>query len=154
MRAQVIKSFGGPEVLEGADIPRPVAGPGQVLVRVAASSVNPVDTKIRRKGGAYSGSLPVVLGADAAGVVELDASVMDGSTRAAGAVAALQGFISPVRVARGVERELVERLRPALRGWVEHAVPRAPACRVVPARCADPQLAHDTYNRTVPIAEC
>ena len=41
----IYRAYGGPERLEMADIPRPVPGPGQVLVRVIASSVNPVDWK-------------------------------------------------------------------------------------------------------------
>lgn len=68
MRAQVIRSF-GVDAFEAAELPQPVAGPGQVLVRIVASSVNPVDTKIRRKGGAAAPALPAVLGADVAGVV-------------------------------------------------------------------------------------
>lgn len=60
---------GGPEVLEFVDAPEPMAGPGQVLVRVAAAGVNPVDTYIR--AGAYSiSNLPYTPGFDAAGTVE------------------------------------------------------------------------------------
>lgn len=100
MRAQVIRSFGGPEVVESAELPKPDAGPGQVLVRIVASSVNPVDTKIRRKGGAYSGPLPVVLGADAAGVIEaLGAGVTgfavgDAVYGSVGGVRGLQGTLA------------------------------------------------------------
>ena len=69
MQAQIIRRFGGPEVFEAADLPDPVAGPGQVLVRIAAASVNPIDTKQRRLGRAIAPELPAVLGCDFAGIV-------------------------------------------------------------------------------------
>lgn len=69
MQAAVLEQFGSPLVL--SEIPTPVAGPGQVLVRVAASGVNPLDTKIRAGKAAHARSrLPAVLGLDLAGVVE------------------------------------------------------------------------------------
>jgi len=49
MKAIVLHQYGGPEVLKFEDYPDPVLGPGQVLVRVAAASVNPIDYK-RRAG--------------------------------------------------------------------------------------------------------
>lgn len=45
MKAVRIHSYGGPDVLVCEDAPRPVAGPGEVLVRVTATSVNPFDWK-------------------------------------------------------------------------------------------------------------
>lgn len=70
MKAMVITSFGGPEVFQAADLPAPVAGPGQLLVRVLATSVNPVDYKIRRAGSWAGVKPPAVIGFDAAGIVE------------------------------------------------------------------------------------
>jgi NADPH2:quinone reductase len=71
MQAMVVREFGGPEVLERREIPRPAPGPGQVLVRVKASSVNPVDTKIRSGMlAAMAPEAPSVLGCDMSGVVE------------------------------------------------------------------------------------
>lgn len=70
MQAYVINRFGGPEVFEPAELPRPEPGPGQVLIRVAASSVNPVDCKIRRGDVPVGPDFPAVLHADVAGVVE------------------------------------------------------------------------------------
>lgn len=68
MRAMVLEEFGHP--LVARDVERPVAGPGQVLVRVAASGVNPLDTKIRAGRAAHARNrLPAVLGLDLAGVV-------------------------------------------------------------------------------------
>lgn len=69
MRAQIIRRFGEPGVFEPADLPDPAPGPGEVLVRIAAASVNPVDWKIRRNGPPIAPELPAVLGCDLAGTV-------------------------------------------------------------------------------------
>lgn len=69
MRALVLKEFDTP--LELTEIETPQAGPGQVLVRVRASGVNPLDLKIRTGKAAHAKRvLPAVLGLDLAGVVE------------------------------------------------------------------------------------
>ncbi|HVX94953.1 MAG TPA: zinc-binding dehydrogenase [Polyangia bacterium] len=68
MRAIALEEHGGPEVLREMDLPPPRPGRHQVLVEVCATSVNPVDTKIRRGGGATR-AMPIVLGHDASGVV-------------------------------------------------------------------------------------
>ncbi|WP_330436517.1 MULTISPECIES: NADP-dependent oxidoreductase [unclassified Streptomyces] len=73
--AYVYDRFGGPEVEHFADLPQPVAGPGQLLIAVRAAGVNPVDWKRRsgrRPAGAPVVRLPAVMGGEAAGeVVEL-----------------------------------------------------------------------------------
>jgi len=69
MKAIRVHQFGGPEVLKLEEIPDPVAGAGQVVIRVHAVGVNPVDTYIR--SGIYgSRPFPYTPGSDAAGVVE------------------------------------------------------------------------------------
>jgi NADPH2:quinone reductase len=71
MKAMIIREFGGPEKFEWADMPVPVPGPNQVLVKVLASSVNPVDYKIRMYPSNWAGvPVPAILGYDAAGIVE------------------------------------------------------------------------------------
>jgi NADPH2:quinone reductase len=70
MRAMVIPKFGGPELFEERDVERPEPGPSEVLVRVFASSVNPIDTKLRADGSFAGLEPPVILGGDVSGVVE------------------------------------------------------------------------------------
>lgn len=54
MRVAKVERFGGPEVLMAAEMPDPVAGPGQVVVRVTAADVLFVETVVRRgEGGGY-----------------------------------------------------------------------------------------------------
>lgn len=71
MRAIQIRTFGGPEVLEVREIDRPEPQPGEVLVKVHAASVNPVDWKIRNGGypAVKETDLPMVPGRDMAGEV-------------------------------------------------------------------------------------
>ncbi len=70
MRAIVIERFGGPEVLQLADLPEPKAGAGQVRIAVHAAGTNPVDVG-NRSDGTWAGiDLPHVPGYDVAGVVD------------------------------------------------------------------------------------
>jgi NADPH2:quinone reductase len=70
VKALILNSFGGPESFELCDVPKPVPHAGQVLVRVHATSINPLDYQVRR--GDYSGlvPLPAITGHDVSGVVE------------------------------------------------------------------------------------
>src|SRR5277367_2437111 len=71
MKAIVVHQYGGPEVLKFEEYPDPVAGPGEVLVRVAAASVNPIDYK-RRAGFTkdfYPMTFPGLIGVDISGTV-------------------------------------------------------------------------------------
>jgi NADPH:quinone reductase-like Zn-dependent oxidoreductase len=71
MKAIVVHQYGGPEVLKFEDYPDPVPGSGEVLVRVAAASVNPIDYK-RRAGltkDFYPMQFPSLIGVDIAGTV-------------------------------------------------------------------------------------
>ncbi|WP_228276666.1 zinc-dependent alcohol dehydrogenase family protein [Marinobacter sp. JSM 1782161] len=70
MKAVVIEEFGGPEVFVERDVNTPEPGPGQVRIRVVASSLNPIETKIR-SGFVKSGpAMPAILNGDVAGVVD------------------------------------------------------------------------------------
>jgi len=71
MRAITQNEFGGAEVLTLTDLPKPAPLPTEVLVRVHAAGVNPVDWKTRAGGGmAGLQRMPLVLGWDVSGVVE------------------------------------------------------------------------------------
>ena len=70
MKAIRVKEFGGPEVLRLEEVPTPKPGPGEVLVRIHAVGVNPVETYIRAGTYARLPELPYTPGNDGAGVVE------------------------------------------------------------------------------------
>jgi NADPH:quinone reductase-like Zn-dependent oxidoreductase len=72
VKAVVMREFGGPEVLEVKEVEQPKPIPTEVLVRVAAAGINPVDWKTRERGGRREaiGDPPMILGWDVAGTVE------------------------------------------------------------------------------------
>ncbi|MFZ2386639.1 MAG: zinc-dependent alcohol dehydrogenase family protein [Polaromonas sp.] len=95
MRALVLDQYNTPFTLH--DIARPVAAKGQVLVRIQASGVNPLDTKIRSGNAAHARTtLPAVLGMDLAGTIE---AVGPGTTgwRVGDAVFGMTGGIGGVQ---------------------------------------------------------
>jgi len=102
MRAMTLNDYGTEAAFQEADMPRPQPEPGQVLVRVKATSVNTIDTMIKAMGKdlPLSPDLPAVLGMDFAGIIE---EVGDGVTGyavgdevygCAGGLAALQGALA------------------------------------------------------------
>lgn len=102
MKAMTLKTYGPDSAFEATEIPAPTAGAGEVLVKIAASSVNTVDTMIRQMGKdlPLSPDTPAILGMDFAGTVE---AVGDGVTGysvgdevygCAGGLAALPGTLA------------------------------------------------------------
>lgn len=70
MKAAFITQTGPPEVIQYGELPDPSPGPGQVLVRVKAGAVNPIDTYIRSGSVPMATSFPYVVGCDLAGIVD------------------------------------------------------------------------------------
>jgi len=69
MKAAFILSTGRPEVIQYGDLPDPTYGPSQILVKVAAVSVNPIDTYIRNGANYWPLPTPFIIGSDFAGTV-------------------------------------------------------------------------------------
>lgn len=94
MKAWIFGRYGGPEVLEWAELPDPVAGKSEIVVRVVAAALNPLDWKLR--AGQFkvmtAGRLPKGVGYDYAGVVE---SVGEGVARLKPGDAVV-GIVNPV----------------------------------------------------------
>lgn len=107
MKAMILNAYGADAAFQAADLPKPEVGAGQVLVRVAATSVNTVDTMIRQMGAdlPLSPALPAVLGMDFAGTVEAvgegvsSFAAGDEVYGCAGGLADLQGALAEFMVA-------------------------------------------------------
>ena len=80
MKAMIVNTYGDDAVFESAEVETPELAAGHVLVKVAASSVNTVDTMIRKMGKELplSPDTPAILGMDFAGTVEAIGKVVVG----------------------------------------------------------------------------
>ncbi|MCG7554826.1 zinc-dependent alcohol dehydrogenase family protein [Pseudoalteromonas sp. Of11M-6] len=107
MKAMIVNSFGSENVFEVCEITKPQVKTGHVLIKIAATSVNTVDTMIRAMGDnlPIAPALPAVLGMDFAGTVEevgegvTDYKVGDKVYGCAGGLADLQGTLAEYMVA-------------------------------------------------------
>jgi NADPH:quinone reductase len=124
MNAWVLPDFGDPDSFERVELPRPRVGPGHVLLRVEANSVNPADLKIRDgRSRAIAPPAPMVLHADVAGVVEEvgegveELAVGDPVYGCAGGVKGIPGALSDFMLA---DARLLAR-KPASLGFREAA---------------------------------
>jgi len=78
MKAMIIKAFGDADVFEAAEVPSPEPGANELLVRIKATSVNPVDYQTRRGDYRDLMTLPAILGGDVSGVVEKIGAEVEG----------------------------------------------------------------------------
>lgn len=108
MKAMVIREFGGSDVFTAAEIDKPEVTAGHLVVKIAATSVNTVDTMLRQMGpelGPLSPTLPGVLGMDFAGVVEAvgegvtDFAIGDEVYGCAGGLGDIQGALAEYMLA-------------------------------------------------------
>ncbi|MEM6603369.1 MAG: alcohol dehydrogenase catalytic domain-containing protein, partial [Pseudomonadota bacterium] len=108
MKAMVLKQFGDNSEFERTDIPKPTADKGHVLIKVAATSVNTVDTMIRTMGDdlkPITPDLPAILGMDFAGTIESVGDSVSGFAigdevyGCAGGLADLQGTLAEYMMA-------------------------------------------------------
>lgn len=71
MKAILMTAAGDPQVLQLAEVPEPtIQSPSEIMVRVKAAGINPIDTKLRSRGTFAPDQLPSILGCDGAGIVE------------------------------------------------------------------------------------
>jgi NADPH2:quinone reductase len=70
MKALVMTAAGAPDVLQVRDLPTPTPTGRQLLVRLKAAGINPLDTKLRARGTYFPERMPAILGCDGAGIVE------------------------------------------------------------------------------------
>lgn len=71
MQAILMTAAGDPEVLQLQEVPEPkIEKDTEILVRLVAAGVNPIDTKLRQRGTFYPDQMPAILGCDGAGIVE------------------------------------------------------------------------------------
>lgn len=71
MKAIIMNTPGSPDVLQLQDIPTPtIKNATEVLIRLKAAGINPIDTKLRQRGTFYPEQMPAILGCDGAGIVE------------------------------------------------------------------------------------
>ncbi|MFJ5990410.1 zinc-dependent alcohol dehydrogenase family protein [Lentzea sp. NPDC092896] len=120
MRAAVLEEFGRPVVLKEIDRPEP--GPGRVLVRVAASGLNPLDVKIAAgQAGHAEVEPPAVLGLDLAGVVETAGEGFEAGDEVFGLTGGVGGLQGSLAEFAAVDARLLAR-KPAKLTMAEAAV--------------------------------
>jgi NADPH:quinone reductase len=70
MKAVLMTAAGNPEVLQLQEVPKPSPQPTEILVKLKAAGINPLDTKLRKRGTFYPDRMPAIIGCDGAGIIE------------------------------------------------------------------------------------